>query len=350
MMKQQLSRGLRLLMAMALATNIGFIGSLPAQAAEGSNLNLSFYNHIQLGFPEQDVFLMRNDLPADQVMRVEDGAAKEPANLAMTLYASAAVQSHDPLKLGSNPLGPFPKGSALGFTLKQWLAAKGSGSYHADGENSELNLSFHKLVPNATYTLWCSHINLPPNFSVLDIPCGATDGSQNVLHSNANGDAMFHLKLNALSWSTDTMKSAMALAYHSDGKSHGTSAGDFGLNSHVQIVTFLPKAQAPCIQDAIQKRDSVIIPAFDVYHDSTKSALMSRRDTLNTAWGMSDAGMRKNAINSAWDAFRVRWHKAWNSFRADKKNAWKEFRMDRKACGNHDTSEDIRGEGVDSQL
>ena len=53
---------------------------------------------------------------AGKVIRLEGDAAKDPANLAKTVYAIAAATPHDPFKASSNPLGPFDKGKALGFT------------------------------------------------------------------------------------------------------------------------------------------------------------------------------------------------------------------------------------------
>ena len=60
-----------------------------------------------------------------KVVRLEGQNAKDPANLAKTVYTSAAPVPHDPFKVGSNPLGPYDEGKSLGFTLGQWLAASG---------------------------------------------------------------------------------------------------------------------------------------------------------------------------------------------------------------------------------
>ena len=175
-----------------------------------------------------------------QVIRVEEIQAKEPSNLAKMAYASSMPTVHDTFKVGQNPLGPFPKGSALGFTLEQWLAASGIGVYSVDGENAEMELSFKKLVPNGVYTLWCSRITFPPNPDIVDRACGAEDGSQNYFKADDKGNGQFSLKLNPLEASTKETSSIIALAYHSDGKTYGASPGDFGLNSHVQIFFILP--------------------------------------------------------------------------------------------------------------
>jgi hypothetical protein len=159
---------------------------------------------------------------------VEGESGKDQANLARQAYASSQAVEHDPFKLGASPLGPFPKGAALGFTLGAWLAASGSGTYTPNGDTAMLDVSFQKLVPNGVYTVWCSRITFPPNVSIEDKPCGASDGSQNVVKADASGNASFKLDMKPLQASTKETASVVALAYHSDGKTYGTSPGDFG--------------------------------------------------------------------------------------------------------------------------
>ena len=179
-----------------------------------------------------------------KVVRVEGENAKDPLVLAKTVYAAATPTQHDPFKVGNNPLGPFDKGKSLGFTLQQWLEASGIGIYSVDGENADMTLSFKKLVPNGVYTVWCSRITFPPNPKISDAPCGKEDGSENSFTADEKGNGDFNLKLKALEVSTKETASAIALAYHSDGQTHGASPGDFGLNSHVQLFFLLP-APAP---------------------------------------------------------------------------------------------------------
>lgn len=208
-----------------------------------TTVNVQFVNHIQANLPEQDVFVESSDDPK-KVIRVEGDQAKDPKTLAMKAYAAASVVEHDPFKLGTNPLGPYPKGKALGFTLEDWLAAGGSGTYMVDEDTATLDFTFQKLVPNGVYTVWCSRLTFPPNPAVVDRPCGATDGSENVFTALADGSGQFKLTLKPLEESTKETVSVFALAYHSDGKTYGANPGDFGLNSHVQIFFLIPPAQA----------------------------------------------------------------------------------------------------------
>ncbi len=176
-----------------------------------------------------------------KVVRVEGEQARDPVNLAKTVYATATATTHDPFKLGENPLGPFDKGNSLGFTLEKWLSASGFGIYSVDGVNAKLDLSLKDLVPNGVYTVWCSRITFPPNANIVDKPCGAEDGSENSFKADDKGTASFNIKLKPLEPSTTETASIIAIAYHSDGQTYGANPGDFGLNSHVQIFFLMPE-------------------------------------------------------------------------------------------------------------
>ena len=128
------------------------------------------------------------------------------------------------------------------ITLEQWLAGTGSGTYTVDSGAATLDLTFQSRVPNATYTLWCSRLTRPPKTARVDAPCGASDGSQNAFTTDATGSANFNLSLAPLPESSAETLTVLAVAYHSDGESHGASPGDFGLNSHVQIFFAMPQA------------------------------------------------------------------------------------------------------------
>lgn len=181
------------------------------------------------------------EAPKGKVIRVEGDQGKDPQILAKEVYAAAIPTAHDPFKVGENPLGPFDEGKKLGFTLGQWLAATGEGTYNVDRGNAVMNFSFKNLVPDGVYTLWCSRVTYHPNFKVVDVPCGAANGSENSFIANSEGNGAVLLKLKQLEDSTNETVSLVALAYHSDGKTYGALPGDFGANSHVQIFFILPK-------------------------------------------------------------------------------------------------------------
>lgn len=214
-----------------------------AKQVATKTINVQFANHIQAKLPEQDVFIESKNNP-NQVVRLEKDVAKDQSLLAKTVFAAASATAHDPFKLGQNPLGPFQKGKSLGITLGDWLAATGKGTYVVEGDNAKIDFSFQKLVPNATYTVWCSRLTFPPNANVVDKPCGNPDGSENIFKTDENGNGSFALTLKPVEESTKETASIFAIAYHSDGKTYGANPGDFGLNSHVQLFFLVPVPEA----------------------------------------------------------------------------------------------------------
>lgn len=222
---------------------IGAFLLLTLKVSAQTTLNVQFVDHIDANLPEQDVFVESKDDPK-KVVRVEGEDAKDPENLKKQTFAAADIVEHDPFKIGPSPLGPYAKGKPLGFTLEQWLDAKGGGTYSVDGDRATLDLSFENLVPKGLYTVWCSRLTFPPNPAVVDRPCGIEDGSENSFTADAQGNGAFNLEMTPLEDSTQQIGSVIALAYHSDGKTYGANPGEFGLNSHVQIFYLLPTAQA----------------------------------------------------------------------------------------------------------
>ncbi len=217
----------------------------PTLKPAAEKIEIKFENHIQAGMPEQDVFIETNETGKGQVMRPDVNDSKKAENLAKTVYATATATAHDAFRLSKKPLGPFAKGKSLAFTLGEWLAASGTGTYTEPDGDAEMLLSFQKLVPNGTYTVWCSRITFPPNARTVDKPCGASDGSENRFKADSNGNGAFSLKLKPLEESIKETASALAIAYHSDGRTYGSYPGVFGLNSHVQLFFMIPEGGVP---------------------------------------------------------------------------------------------------------
>ncbi len=229
----------------ALESTLAEVEMAPeSTTAEVKTVDVEFITFIQADLPEQDVFVESHDNP-EQVMRVKGAYVHTPAIQAQPVYASAVQTEHDLLELGANPLGPFPKGESLGFTLYEWLTGTGSGTYTLDGNQATLEVSFQNLVPDGVYTVRCGLFTAQAGFAVVDLPCGAVDGSHNGFQVDAQGNATFSLTMSALPANTGETFSDFAVAYHSDDQSHGISPGGFGLNSHVQLFISAPPP-APC--------------------------------------------------------------------------------------------------------
>ncbi len=123
------------------------------------------------------------------------------------------------------------------------LGATGTGTYTANGDVAQVSLTFEGLMLDGVYTLWCSQIVLPPDFEILNTPCGAPDGSENVFEADADGNAHIDLEIAARPYTTEEILSVFAIAYHSNGQTYGEYPGDFSLNSHVQLFVPLPSAE-----------------------------------------------------------------------------------------------------------
>jgi hypothetical protein len=132
------------------------------------------------------------------------------------------------------------------------------------------------------------------------------------------------------------------------------------LSAHAQISIDFPPINTnrnkpvvldiPCIQAAIEKRDTAIIAGLDTYAPAVKTALQTRKDELKAGWALTEKNARKTALKNAWKKYRESVRTARRTFRDAKRNAWKQFSTDRKACNAAPMSEDSTGQGVDETL
>ena len=206
--------------------------------------------------PVADVYFEMNSTTPNFVYRIEQEQAKDPIDLSKTAYATTEETPHDPYKLTPNALGPFPKGTPLGFSLEEWLSAIGLGTYADENGNASINLTFYNLVPNGTYSIWCHRVTSPPNYREENSPLGASGGSQNIFKADSRGNGTFNLKFKALPATTNVSYNdwvamyitkmapirtnitwtLIGVVYHSDGQTHGAIPGEFGKNAHLQLV------------------------------------------------------------------------------------------------------------------
>lgn len=208
---------------------------------KAENLNtteLVFVNHIVAGMPEPDV-LIENDI--GEVMRIPVDAPISA--IGQPVYASTTGADHDMFMLGENPLGPYIMGEPLGMTLGEWLSASGSGSFTVVEDIAIVEATLTNMVPNGVYTVWCSRVFVPPDFTIENKPCGASDGSENVVVADEGGNLAFSIETFVLDLTDNNGISLIALAYHSDGKTYGADPGTFGYNSHVQVFAPIVFAQ-----------------------------------------------------------------------------------------------------------
>lgn len=108
-----------------------------------------------------------------------------------------------------------------------------------------------------------------------------------------------------------------------------------------------PKPFDPvCIQNAIEKRDTAVIAAFDKFSSTIKSALGVRKDALKAAWAKPTAKERRAAVKAAWDAYKKSTREAVAAAKKERKAAWDQFRKDRIACKDKEVNTTSGGEHI----
>lgn len=107
-----------------------------------------------------------------------------------------------------------------------------------------------------------------------------------------------------------------------------------------------------CVQTALEKRENVIISAFDVFSASSKTALQARRDALKTAWSLTEKKARRAAIKKAWNDFTAVEKAARKTLNKARLTAWNQYRKDLKSCRSQEApvSDDYGSEGHESSL
>jgi hypothetical protein len=87
-----------------------------------------------------------------------------------------------------------------------------------------------------------------------------------------------------------------------------------------------------CMQRAVEKRESAFINSFDTYYASVRTAMISRKDALKNAWGISDSTQRKEAIKTAGKNFATSEKNARKVRRDADKAAAKTYKTEAEAC------------------
>lgn len=233
----------------ALAALIAVIGATPTFAQDQASyaeepaaeeayvLDIAFVTHLDVDLPEQDVYIEREP-GSGEVYRVTKG----DNDMSAQLYAAAHEVDHNPFDPAA--IGPHPKGEALGITLGEWLAQKGSGTYTCQNGEATVDLNFTGLVPGGVYTIWHAFIAIPPPepfTGTLDLPLGARDGSESYFTANEDGTYNFVRSFKPCLEMSDVWTTSMlALNYHSDGKTWGGHPGQAGYNAHIPLFMMLP--------------------------------------------------------------------------------------------------------------
>ena len=246
-------------------------GTNVSTAARAATLPVQFLHYAQMGLPEQDVYVepyswlddlpsnfiyplrphdMREEIPsnfieprsilAPAVVRVDARGAQSAAYLAKHLFAAETVIAHDLSQSGVHALGPFAKGDDLGLTLRQWLAAQGTGVYEPSGDRGELNVSFQGLVPYGQYALQCVSVGVTAANDEVETDCPRWSALQTSLQPDAEGNAALRLRIPVLPQNERERTIVLQLVYEPEVTTWNGDLGGYGWNQHVQLVCTLP--------------------------------------------------------------------------------------------------------------
>ena len=124
------------------------------------------------------------------------------------------------------------QGKSLGFTLADWVAAKGSVRITPSGNGAKIDCQFTRLQPNGVYSLFENHFDQKP--------IGFTPSDGTGKGNSFTADASGHAAISLVSPQPPTHDNAVLLVYHSDGQTHGEQRGKIGVTAHHQIIVRIP--------------------------------------------------------------------------------------------------------------
>lgn len=211
----------------------------PFAAMAGEMIELEFIDHIKAEMIEQDVYVDKmNDGKLYRVTKEDAGDFK-----ASRVFRTAAPVEHAPMD--TSKIGPYDAGTQLDFTLGEWLSASGTATLECNDGKGALRAEFQNLVPNGVYTMWNFFAGQQlAKFHTYDLPVGAPDGSESAFTADGKGSAVYNATFEpCLQGTTPQLMAGLAIAYHSDGETHGYEPGPMGNKSHVHLFTVIPPAK-----------------------------------------------------------------------------------------------------------
>lgn len=125
------------------------------------------------------------------------------------------------------------------------------------------------------------------------------------------------------------------------------SLGMFSFASADVTPTPVPTPGLVCMQNAVAKRDGVIITAWGKFSTAITTALNVRKNDLVAAWGVNDKKERRRAINASWNAFGKSNKNARAVLKTERNSAWNQFKTDAKGCRINNIS--VEGENMKNE-
>ncbi len=110
------------------------------------------------------------------------------------------------------------------------------------------------------------------------------------------------------------------------------------------------KIDVPCIQNAIDIRDTALANMVNDWSSSAKNALEARREALKDSWSIAEYKKRRIAQRKAWSDYGKVLRSANAGKAKERSRAWRQFEHDRKECKGAYSPEMTTGSTYDANL
>lgn len=107
-----------------------------------------------------------------------------------------------------------------------------------------------------------------------------------------------------------------------------------------------PQLDVICIKNAVERRESAVIAAYDKKTTAIKTALTTRKNALKEAWSKITTKERLAARLAAWRVFRAAKLGAQKIYVGEIKATWQQFKIDRKSCGVTEMNDESQGTDI----
>ncbi len=93
------------------------------------------------------------------------------------------------------------------------------------------------------------------------------------------------------------------------------------------------RTNSACAATAVGVREDTLVAAHNKRNTAITTALSARKLEFQSAWGMTESGLRRSTREAAWKKFQLAAEKAKREFRASAEGAYRTFNTAIKACG-----------------
>jgi hypothetical protein len=101
---------------------------------------------------------------------------------------------------------------------------------------------------------------------------------------------------------------------------------------------------ATCMQNAVIKRESAIMSAYQNFISQLVGEFQIRSASLISAYGLIDSKERKEAVKEAWKVYTISYRASTKEMTNTRDAIWRAFNSDKALCNNKENIESSRNE------